>query len=96
MNTFDLLKVYSTKSSAEMQKRMDAGIIASLMSANNRVLKAAIIQNGGELVISPESLYRSFENMEHVVASSDDTGSIKLFLAAKESIDRAQLDLLPL
>lgn len=32
------------------------------MAANNRVLKAAIIEHGGELRISPESVYEMLEN----------------------------------
>ena len=79
-----------------MQTKMDSNMIALLMAANNKVLKAAIIENGGKLVISPDSLHESFDNMEHVVASSDDTGSMTLVLAAKASIDQSKLDLLPL
>jgi hypothetical protein len=96
MNTLNLLKSYAKKSSDEVVKTMDPKIIALLMAANNRVLKAAIIQNFGELVITPESLHESFDNMEHVVASSDHTGCIRLSLAAKDSIDKSKLDLLPL
>ena len=79
-----------------MQQNMSPGIITEIMAANNRLLKAAIIQNGGELVISPESFYEMFQNSQHVVAYSDDAGNVKLSLASKESIDQSQVDLLPL
>jgi hypothetical protein len=44
-----------------MQQNMSPEIISEIMAANNRLLKAAIIENGGELVISPESFYEMIQ-----------------------------------
>jgi len=92
----DVLIVSAKRSATEMHKKMPVDIIATLLAANNQVLKAAIIENGGELVIYPESLYEMFQNTQHVVASSDDTGCIRLSMATKKIIDQSESVLCPL
>ena len=96
MNTLDLVRACAKCSVAEMPAEISPDIITEIMAANNRLLKAAIIENGGELVISPESFYEIFQNKQHVVAWSDEAGNIRLSLAAKESIEHADFELLPL
>ena len=61
MNTLDLVRACSKCSVAVMQQNMSPEIISEIMAANNRLLKAAIIENGGELVISPESFYEMIQ-----------------------------------
>ena len=80
----------------EMHHKMPPEVVSALMTANNRMLKAAIIENGGQLTITPESFYEMFHNKLHVVASSDEDGNIKLSLAGKETVNHPESELMPL
>ena len=96
VETLNLLKFFSEQSAAGLHHKMPSHVIAALMTANNRMIKAVIIENGGHFEITPESLYAMFHNKQHVVASSDEDGNVKLSFAPKESIEQREGELLPL
>jgi hypothetical protein len=84
-NTLQLLKAHATEL-AEGCGRMPAGLISCLMMVNNRILTAAIIENGGQLKISAESVRAMFQTAKHVVAIAHEDDSVTLSLAPKEDI----------
>jgi hypothetical protein len=65
---------------------MPAEVVCSVMVVNNRILTAAIIENGGKLVISPESVHEMLTGVKHIVAVTNEDESITLSLALKEEI----------
>jgi hypothetical protein len=56
------------------------------MVANNRILAAAIIENGGKLTISPDAVHEMLANSGHVFALAAQDGSLTLRLASKDEI----------
>jgi hypothetical protein len=52
LKTLEMLKVYARGVCSEICENAPE-LLCSVMMANNRVLTAAIIENGGKLVISP-------------------------------------------
>ena len=96
VNTLDVIKACAHSTSAETARHLPPKVVASVMAANNRVLKAAIIENGGELRISSEAIFKTVGNPEHVVATTEEDGAIKLSLASKEEAADPSSDVLPL
>jgi hypothetical protein len=45
-------------------------VLASIMEQDYRILMAAIIENGGESTISPESVYQTMTSTRHIAANS--------------------------
>ena len=58
--------------------RLPADLVSQLLSANNQMLKAAIIQNGGGLEISTQAIYETLTHKGHVIATENEDGSIRL------------------
>ena len=75
---------------------MPRSMVSSVMVANNRVLAAAMVQNGGELRISEEAMRESLSSKTHIVAVADDDGSLRLTFASKEEIIHAPAESVPL
>lgn len=96
VNTINVIQAYAYTAAAEMVHKLPSNLLAALMATNNRVLKAAIIEHGGELRISAESVCEMLENAAHVVAISEKDGTVRLSLAAKETADEPNSDVLPL
>jgi len=96
MNTMELLIFSARNSAADMYAKMPAETFATLLAANNQMLKAAIIENGGELVIHSESFCKMFQNPLHVAAAADDGGCVKLSLVTKNVLDDSNCALVPL
>jgi hypothetical protein len=94
-DTLKVLKAYAKSVSTEFSDALPRELLSSVLVANNELLKAATIQNGGEMLISPEAIYKMFIESHHLVATVNDDGSIKLSLAPKEKILNSP-DLLPL
>jgi hypothetical protein len=86
LNTLEMLKVYARGVCSEISEKMPPELLCSVMMANNRVLTAAIIENGGKLVISPDSVSEMLTNIAHVCAVANEDGSLTLTLAAKDDI----------
>jgi hypothetical protein len=76
--------------------RLPADLVSQLLSANNQMLKAAIIQHGGGLEISTQAIYETLTHKGHVVATENEDGSIRLSLARKQEIEQAGSELLAL
>jgi hypothetical protein len=85
-NTLQLLKAHATELAGDGCERMPAGLMSCLMMVNNRILTAAIIENGGKLRISAESVREMFRTAKHVVAVAHEDDSVTLSLAPKEEI----------
>jgi hypothetical protein len=83
-NTLQLLKAHARELAGA--ERIPAGLISCLMMVNNRILTAAIIENGGQLKISAESIHAMFRTAKHVVAVADDDDSVTLSLVPKEEV----------
>jgi len=96
MNTMDILIFSARNSAADMCTKLPAEIFATLLAANNQMLKAAIIENGGELVIHSESFYKMFQDPLHVAAAAGDGGCVKLSLVTKNILDDSNCALVPL
>ena len=92
MNTLKLLEAYVRSLSAEGCEQMPPDTICSVMIANNRILTAAVLENGGELTISTRSVHEMLTlNGSHLVATLNDDDSITVKLAAKsEILDRTE------
>ncbi len=86
MNTVEMLKAYVREASTDVGEKMPLKIARSIMVANNRILAAAIIENGGKLLISPDAVFEMLTNNGHVVAVSNEDGSLTVTLASKEEI----------
>ena len=85
-NTLQLLKAHAHQLAGESCKDMPAGLISCLMMVNNRILTAAIIENGGQLKISAKSVQAMFRTANHVVALAHTDDSVTLSLAPKEEV----------
>jgi hypothetical protein len=85
-NTLQLLKAHAHELAIGGCESMPAGLISCLMMANNRILTAAIIENGGKLKISAESVRAMFRTSQHVVAAAHDDDSVMLSLAPKAEV----------
>jgi hypothetical protein len=96
MNTMEILISSARNSAADMYPKMSAEIFATLLAANNQMLKAAIIENGGELLIHSESFYKMLHDPLHVAAATDDEGCVTLSLVTKNVLDDSECALVPL
>ena len=85
-NTLQQLKAHAHELAGNGRDDMPAGLISCLMMVNNRILTAAIIENGGKLKISAKSVHAMFRTAQHVVAVADADDSVTLSLAPKEDI----------
>jgi hypothetical protein len=85
-NTLQLLKAHAHELAGDGCEGMPAGLISCLMMVNNRILTAAIIENGGKLRISAESVRTMFQTTKHVVALAHEDDSVTLSLAPKEEV----------
>ena len=65
---------------------MPLGVVRSIMLANNRILAAAIVENGGELRISSESVHEILTTASHVMAVAVEDGALSITLASKDEI----------
>jgi hypothetical protein len=87
LNSLEMIEAYAESVSAEMAEELPSQLLASIMEEDNCILTAAIIENGGELLISPESVYPAMTRMRHIVAA---------VIASKEEIIHAEPGLVPL
>src|ERR1700722_8482555 len=85
-STLQLLKTHAHELAGAGDERIPAGLISCLMMVNNRILTAAIIENGGKLKISAESVHAMSRTAKHVVAVADDDDSVTLSLVPKEDV----------
>ena len=87
MNTVKMLKTYARAVSADCWERMPGEMVHSVMVANNRILAAAVIQNGGKLHISTEAIHEMITATDHhLIAVAEEDGSLTVSLAPKEAI----------
>lgn len=86
MNTLEMLKAYARQVSSGACEKMPSQMVCSVMVANNRILAAAIIENGGKLIISPGAVHEMLATNGHVVAMAAQDGSFTLSLASKDEI----------
>ena len=96
LSSLEALKGFAEIVSTDISEHVPPGVVSSVMVANNRVLAAAIVQNGGELRISAEAIRESLASKTHIVAVTDDDGTLRLTFASKEEIIRASEDSVPL
>jgi hypothetical protein len=96
LTTLDVLKGFADTVSIDASAQMPPDLMCSVMTANNRILAAAILQNGGELRVSQESIHASLASKTHIVAEPDTAGALKLTFATKEEIIHAPPEVLPL
>ena len=96
LSSLEVLKGFARIGSPNVSERMPRNMVSSVMVANNRVLAAAMVQNGGELRISEEAMRESLSSKTHIVAVADDDGSLRLTFASKEEIIRAPAESVPL
>ena len=90
LNTLEMIEACAESVSARIAEELPSQLLAATMEKDYRLLMAAIIENGGELLISPESVYRSMKSERHVAAVAGYDGSVKLTLATKDEILRAE------
>jgi hypothetical protein len=86
LNTLEMLKSYSRGVSGGICEKLPSDLVCSVMVANNRVLTAAIIENGGKMVISPDSVYEMLTSLKHIEAVANKDGSLTLSLVSKTQI----------
>jgi len=96
IDTMQVLTSWAKHVTSDIAPDMPLEVLKAILFANNQILKAAIIENGGTLTISPDSVYEMLQNRHHVVAEATDDGFVTLSLAAKEDIASAKHDLVPL
>jgi len=96
LNTLEMIDVCAESVSAQIVEELPSRLLASIMEKDYRILMAAIIENGGEMLISSESVYKSMNSTRHVAAMAEEDGSIHLTLASKEEIIRPESELVPL
>ena len=96
LSSLEVLKGFARIGSPDVSERMPRSMVSSVMVANNRVLAAAMVQNGGELRISEEAMRESLSSKTHIVAVADDDGSLRLTFASKEEIIHAPAESVPL
>jgi hypothetical protein len=96
MDSVNIVKSIAENSSPELAGEISPEMLASVMSANNQMLKAAIIENGGELMISPEAIYETLVSLEHVVAEPVGNGAIRLSLALKKAVLEKETEMMAL
>jgi hypothetical protein len=96
VNTIAVIQACAYTAAVEMVHKLPANLLAALMAANNRVLKAAIIESGGELLISSKSVYEMLGNGEHVIASTEKNGALRLSLSSKQHLDENNSEILAL
>jgi hypothetical protein len=85
-NTLDVLRAYVRGVSSGVCEEMPSEIVYSVMLANNRILAAAVIENGGKLMISPDSVHEMFTTTSHIMAVAVEDGSLAITLASKDEI----------
>ena len=85
-STPDVLTAYARGVSSGVCEKMPPEIVCSVMLANNRILAAAVIENGGKLMISPDSVHEMFTTTRHVMAVAGEDGSLAITLASKDEI----------
>ena len=86
MNTLEMLKTYAREISPGVCETIPSEVVCSVMLANNWILAAAIIESGGKLLISSESVCEMLTGSTHVVAVTAEDGSLTVSLAAKDEI----------
>jgi len=96
LSSLEVLKGFARIGSPDVSERMPRSMVSSVMVANNRVLAAAMVQNGGELRISEEAMRESLSSKTHIVAVAEDDGSLRLTFASKEEILHAPAESVPL
>jgi hypothetical protein len=84
--TLEVLTAFVRGVASGVCEKMPTEIVCSVMLANNRILAAAVIENGGKLTISPDSLHEMLTTTSHVVAVASEDGSLAIILASKEEI----------
>lgn len=65
---------------------MPSWVVHSIMLANNRILAAAIIENGGELNISSESVHENLTAAGNVMEVATEDGALTVTVASKDEI----------
>jgi hypothetical protein len=95
-DVLDVLKGYAETVSPEISAHIPRELLSSVMIANNRALAAAIVENGGELRISPDAVRVSLTTKTHIIATVGKEGALKLSFAPKDEIVNAPLRALPL
>ncbi len=85
-NTLQLLKAHAHELVGDDASSMPPGLLSRRMMVNNRILTAAIIENGGKLNISAASVREMFQTSKHVVAIAHHDDSVTLSLAPKEEV----------
>jgi len=96
LNTLEMIDVCAESVSAQIVEELPSQLLASIMEKDYRILMAALIENGGEMMISSESVYKSMNSTRHVAAVAEEDGSIKLTLASKEELNQTKSELVPL
>jgi len=96
LNTLEMIDVCAESVSAQIVEELPSRLVASIMEKDYRILMAALIENGGEMLISPESVYKAMNSTRHVAATTGEDGSVKLKLATREEINRTKSELVPL
>jgi len=93
LNTLEMIEACAESVSTQIVEELPSLLLASTLEKDYRLLMAAIIEHGGTLRISPESVYESMRSARHVAATAGVDGSVNLTLATKEEILRAESDL---
>jgi len=83
-NTLQALKAYVRAFGA--LDNMPPEVACSILLANNRILAAAVIENGGELNISSNSIHEILTPASHVMAVAAKDGSLKITVDSKDEI----------
>ena len=96
MNNLNVLRAFSETISTDAAEKIPPAVLAFDMELNSSLLKAAVIDNGGELLVSYNAFYNMITNDAHVVAVANEDGSIRLSLAAREEIMDPKSDLIVL
>jgi hypothetical protein len=93
LNTLEMIDVCAESVSSQIVEELPSQLLASIMEKDYRILMAAIIEHGGEMLVSSESVYKAMNSTRHVAAVAEEDGSIKLMLASTEEITRATSEL---
>jgi hypothetical protein len=86
LNNLEMLKAYARGCASGASEKMPSDLMGAVMLANNRLLAAAIIENGGKLGISSNSVHEMPTTASHVVAVAAEDGSLAITLASKDEI----------
>lgn len=95
-NALQALQEFAAAVSTQISPKMPPETMASIMTANNRLLATILLEHGGRLRLSKEALAESLASKTHVVAAAAEDGSLELTFATKEEIIGSSREVVPL